>query len=140
MRSTRLLSYLSLVLIVGATIGMRVLMSCGGGIDLQAGQPADTNINFAACTSIVRQGNGRFRLKPALRGGEVAVNSNQNAMSRPVIYWVSAQAFVPMSAGTNPGSPDCNPSSLPSTFDSTTQLTVAPGSTTTQNFAFTGCQ
>jgi hypothetical protein len=57
-----------------------------------------------------------------------------------VLYWVNAQAFVPMSATSNPGSPDCGPPSLPATLDSTTQLTVTPGATTTQDFTFAGCQ
>jgi hypothetical protein len=57
----------------------------------------------------------------------------------PGIYFVNAQAFVPMSFSSNPGSPDCNPSSLPTAFGAA-QLAVVPGSTITQNFAFTGCQ
>jgi hypothetical protein len=61
-------------------------------------------------------------------------------VSGAVLYWVNAQAFVPMSATTNPGAPNCMPPSLPAAFDSTTQLTVIPGSTITQNFNFTGCQ
>jgi uncharacterized protein DUF4382 len=58
----------------------------------------------------------------------------------PAVYWVNAEATVPMSASSNAGSPDCSPSSLPATFDSTTQLTVTAGNTTTGNFAFTACQ
>jgi len=57
----------------------------------------------------------------------------------PGIYFVNAQAFVPMSFSSNPGSPDCNPSSLPVSFN-TGQLVVGPGGTVTQNFNFTGCQ
>lgn len=57
----------------------------------------------------------------------------------PGIYFVNAQAFTPMSSNLNPGSPDCNPSSLPTGFNAA-QLAVVPGSTVTQNFAFTGCQ
>lgn len=60
--------------------------------------------------------------------------------SGSTLYWVNAQAFVPMSASSNPGSPDCTPPSLPAAFDSTTQLTVVAGATTTQNFTFAGCQ
>lgn len=48
----------------------------GGGINLQAGQSADINIDFNACDSIIQQGNGQFRLKPTLHAGEVAVNAN----------------------------------------------------------------
>jgi hypothetical protein len=48
----------------------------GGGLDLQAGQAADINIDFDACASILRQGNGQYRLKPTLRAGVVSVSSN----------------------------------------------------------------
>jgi len=58
----------------------------------------------------------------------------------PGIYFVNAQAFTPMSSNLNPGSPDCNPSSLPVSFNGTTQLTLVPAGTVTQNFPFTGCQ
>jgi len=48
----------------------------GGGLDLQAGQAADINLDFDACSSVLRQGNGQFRLKPTLRAGVVsAANS-----------------------------------------------------------------
>lgn len=63
--------------------------------------------------------------------------------ANPAIYWVNALAFVPMSASTNPGEADCSPSSLPSTFASGpagNSLSLNPGDTATQNFAFTGCQ
>jgi hypothetical protein len=53
----------------------------------------------------------------------------------PVIYWVNAQAFTPMTGGTA----DCSPSSQPTTFDSSDQLTATPSGTTTLNFSFTGC-
>jgi hypothetical protein len=62
------------------------------------------------------------------------------AVSDAVLYWVNAQGFVPMSATSNPGATGCIPPSLPAAFDSTTQLTVTPGTTTTQSFNFTGCQ
>src|SRR5437667_5629753 len=52
-----------------------------------AGQSADLNIDFDACSSIVRQGNGQFRLKPTLHAGEVALN--QNSLSGRVVDSVS---------------------------------------------------
>lgn len=55
----------------------------GGGITLMAGQAADLNINFDACASILREGNGQYRLKPTLHAGEVAVNNN--ALSGKVV-------------------------------------------------------
>jgi hypothetical protein len=56
------------------------------------------------------------------------------------LYWVNAQAFVPMNAALNPGGPDCSPANLPVVFDSTTQLAVTPGGATTRDFFFTACQ
>ncbi len=47
----------------------------GGGINLQANQSADININFMACESLVMQGNGNVRLKPVLHAGEVTLNT-----------------------------------------------------------------
>jgi hypothetical protein len=58
----------------------------------------------------------------------------------PAVYQVNARAFIPMSFGLNPGSPDCDPSSLPSSFNAGTLLLLGPGATATQDFAFTGCQ
>ncbi len=48
----------------------------GGAISLAAGQTADINIEFNACDSIILQGNGQFRLKPALTAGEVSVTTD----------------------------------------------------------------
>ncbi len=48
----------------------------GGAINLTAGQAADININFDGCHSIIRQGNGAYRLLPTLRAGMVSVNNN----------------------------------------------------------------
>lgn len=56
-------------------------------------------------------------------------------LGAPVIYWVNAQAFTPMSGGTV----DCSQSSQPATFDASDQLTVTPGGTATLNFSFAGC-
>ncbi|MGH9862956.1 MAG: DUF4382 domain-containing protein [Candidatus Acidiferrales bacterium] len=48
----------------------------GGGLNLEAGEDADINIDFDACASIVRQGNGDFRLKPVLHAGEVSITQD----------------------------------------------------------------
>jgi hypothetical protein len=50
---------------------------------LAAGQAADININFDGCHSIIRQGNGAYRLLPTLRAGMVSVNNN--ALSGKVV-------------------------------------------------------
>jgi Domain of unknown function (DUF4382) len=46
----------------------------GGPIHVAAGQSVDLNIDFNTCASILREGNGDFRLKPALTGGVVSTN------------------------------------------------------------------
>jgi hypothetical protein len=58
----------------------------------------------------------------------------------PAVYQLNARAFIPMSFSSNPGSPDCDPSSLPASFGAGTLLLLGPGATATQNFAFTGCE
>ena len=50
------------------------------------------NIDFNACESIVTEGNGRFRLKPVLHAGEVAVNTSE--INGTVIDGVTGQAIV----------------------------------------------
>jgi hypothetical protein len=46
-----------------------------GGFNIGAGQTKDLNIDFSTCESIVRQGNGQYRLKPVLHAGEVSTTS-----------------------------------------------------------------
>ena len=45
----------------------------GGGLTVLADQTVDLNIDFDACTSIIQQNNGQYRLKPTLRAAEVSV-------------------------------------------------------------------
>ena len=47
----------------------------GGGLIVTAGDVVDLNIDFDACSSVVQQGNGGYRLKPTLHAGEVSVSS-----------------------------------------------------------------
>jgi hypothetical protein len=47
----------------------------GGAINLMAGQSADLDIDFDACSSIVAQSDGQFHLKPTLHAGEVSAGS-----------------------------------------------------------------
>ena len=46
-----------------------------GGFSISAGQTKDLDIDFNTCSSIVREGNGQFRLKPVLHAGEVSTTS-----------------------------------------------------------------
>ncbi len=46
-----------------------------GGFTIGAGQTKELDINFLTCESIVRQGNGQYRLKPVLHAGEVSAIS-----------------------------------------------------------------
>src|SRR6266853_3077641 len=48
----------------------------GGPIQVMAGQNVDLNIDFYACASIVREGNGTYRLKPTLTAGVVSANNS----------------------------------------------------------------
>src|SRR5258708_25663597 len=48
----------------------------GGPIQVMAGQSLDLNIDFNACASIVREGNGAYRLKPTLTAGQVSANNS----------------------------------------------------------------
>jgi Domain of unknown function (DUF4382) len=47
----------------------------GGAFTVSAGQTEDLNIDFNTCSSIVQEGNGKFRLKPVLHAGEVGTTS-----------------------------------------------------------------
>lgn len=57
----------------------------GGAITLEAGQSADINIEFNACSSVVMQGNQRFRLKPTLLAGAVSVETSESSISGRVV-------------------------------------------------------
>jgi hypothetical protein len=46
-----------------------------GGFNIGAGQTKDLDIDFNTCASIVQEGNGQYRLKPVLHGGEVSTTS-----------------------------------------------------------------
>ncbi len=48
----------------------------GGPINVAAGKSVDLNIDFNACASIVKEGNGAYRLKPALTAGQVSANNS----------------------------------------------------------------
>lgn len=56
----------------------------GGGLTVIAGQLVDLVIDFDACSSIVRQGNGQYRLKPTLRAGAVSVTESSLIQGRVV--------------------------------------------------------
>jgi Domain of unknown function (DUF4382) len=60
-----------------ATTGIKIPSGqiAGGQFTIAAGQTKDLNIDFNACASIVVQGNGQYRLKPVLHGGEVSTAS-----------------------------------------------------------------
>lgn len=47
----------------------------GGQISIPAGQTRDLNIDFNTCASILKEGNGQYRLKPALTAGVVSQTS-----------------------------------------------------------------
>jgi len=47
----------------------------GGPIRVEAGKDVDINIDFNACAALLPEGNGAFRLKPALTAGQVQTNT-----------------------------------------------------------------
>jgi hypothetical protein len=47
----------------------------GGGLSISAGETRDLNIDFNTCASILREGNGQYRLKPVLTAGVVSTTS-----------------------------------------------------------------
>jgi hypothetical protein len=58
----------------------------GGKFTVLGGQTIDLNIDFDACSSIVQQVNGQYRLKPVLHAGEVSLtNLDNNSISGRVI-------------------------------------------------------
>ena len=58
----------------------------GGAIQVAAGQSVDLNIDFNACFSIVQEGNGIFRLKPALTAGVVSANILVVALAADILH------------------------------------------------------
>jgi hypothetical protein len=67
----------------------------GGQFVIAAGETKDLDIDFNACESIVPEGNGQFRLKPVLHGGEVVLTSSSiNGMI------VDSATNEPISGGT----------------------------------------
>jgi hypothetical protein len=67
----------------------------GGPISVGAGQDVDLNIDFNACASIIKQGNGEYRLKPVLTAEQVSTNNT--GISGQIVKAGTAQ---PISGGT----------------------------------------
>ena len=65
------------------------------GIMVAAGQDVDLNIDFDACRSIHKEGNGKFRLKPVLKVSEVG--TNHTGISGQVVDSVTG---APIAGGT----------------------------------------
>lgn len=82
-----------------ATTGIKIPSGqiAGGQFTVKAGDNKDLNIDFNACASIVRQGNGQYRLKPVLHAGEVQAQSTSTAISGKV---VDSATGVAVSGGT----------------------------------------
>jgi hypothetical protein len=69
-----------------AQTGMKIPSGqiAGGRFTVPAGQAVDLNIHFDACSSIVRQGNRQFRLKPVLHSGEISLITHAAISGRVV--------------------------------------------------------
>jgi len=61
-----------------AQTGIKITTSqmSNGGLTVTAGQSTDFDIDFNTCASILKQGNGQYRFKPVLHGGEVSTTTN----------------------------------------------------------------
>jgi hypothetical protein len=79
----------------------------GGAFTVEAGQARDLVIDFDACASIIRQGNGKFRLKPVLHAGQVAISASaingQLVDSNTLTPIAGAQAIVALEANDGNG-------------------------------------
>jgi uncharacterized protein DUF4382 len=64
----------------------------GGPIHVTAGQSVDLNIDFNTCASIISEGNGSFRLKPALTAG--VVSPNLTGISGQIVDSVTMQPIA----------------------------------------------
>ena len=96
----------------------------GGPLHVTAGQSVDLNIDFDACSSIVAQGNGVFRLKPTLTAG--VVSPNLTGISGQVVDSVTMQPIA--GAMVTLQSPDSS---------GTDRITAAPKATdSTGHFRF----
>jgi len=69
-----------------AQTGIKIPASqiANGGLTVTAGQSVDFNIDFDTCASIVKEGNGQYRMKPVLHAGEVTTNG-ANTISGKVV-------------------------------------------------------
>jgi len=61
----------------------------GGKFTVASGDNKDLNLDFDACASIVAQGNGKYRLKPVMHTGEVALQSSSTSISGTIIDGVT---------------------------------------------------
>lgn len=66
----------------------------GGQFVVAAGDSKDLNVDFNACASIVTQGNGMYRLKPVLHGGEISTQATLSGMV------IDAATQAPIAGGT----------------------------------------
>ncbi len=98
-----------------------------GGLTVQTGQAVDLNIFFGTCESLVREGNGQWRLKPVLHAGEVTTTTQ--AISGTVID-ASSKAPIP-GANVILEVPDPN--------DSTVDIPSGFGAMTDANGNFSFC-
>jgi hypothetical protein len=64
----------------------------GGQFTVAAGETKDLDIDINACESIVAEGNGQFRLKPVLHGGEVALTSS--SINGKIVDGATGQAIA----------------------------------------------
>jgi len=64
----------------------------GGGLKVEAGKTTDLDIDFQTCQSILKEGNGQYRLKPVLSAGVVSTVSS--SINGSVIDAATGKAVV----------------------------------------------
>ncbi len=137
-----------------AVISLTALQSTGGGtpafviVPIFASTPEPPNVLTVAGTTTAPCPSGtdcaNYSLGLAGSNPVVATFSSTGTSygppaANPAIYWILATAVTPSTAST-PGATDCNPSTLPATLDTTTQVALNPGNSNPAfNIAFTGC-
>jgi hypothetical protein len=100
----------------------------GGAISIEAGQTSDINIDFSACASVIRQGNGQFRLRPTLHAGEVSLATD--SISGRVVDNTTGEPIAGASIFVYAEQPDANDA----TFDRVIMSRMADSTAGTFSF------
>lgn len=139
-----------------AVVSLTALQSTGGStpafviVPIFASTPAPPNVTTVPGTTTAPCPTGTDCANYSLglagsnpRIGTFSSSSTGTTYAPPAagaaIYWILATAVTPSNA-PSPGAADCNPSTLPATLDTTTQVALNPGTGNAAfDIAFKGC-